>query len=194
MEDSRMNVTWSKTQAEHGFDQLGDWRRGLIHADVMVVSWWDRDCCRAVRSISMAGRKDLPGRRTQDLPSKVSGDSMTLRLAQKAGREGKHLRDFTWRRYWWDTSAKQPLLHYIPSYREPEWDLLLKALWWIRVVCLLGGFAKTDTLAKQLRVSKPKLAPFTSNQSYIDLLQWNSWFRNQNSSLVKSIFQGLDHL
>lgn len=61
----------------------------------MVVSWWDRDCCRAVRSISMAGWKDLPGRRTQDLPSKVSGDSMTLRLAQKAGREGKYLRDFT---------------------------------------------------------------------------------------------------
>lgn len=48
-------------------------------------------------------------------------------------------------------------------------------LFWIQAVFLLGGFAKTDTLAKQLRLSEPKSSPFTSSQSYTDLHQRNSW-------------------
>lgn len=41
---------------------------------------------------------------------------------------------------------------------------------------------------------KARLILFDLNQSYNDLHQKNSWFWNQNSSLVKGIFQGLNHL
>lgn len=92
---SKINVTWSKKQAKHRFGKPGGRRRGFIHTDGMAVSWWDKDRCWAVRSISAVGRKDLPGRKAQVLPGKAIADSVALRWhagkagkAQRAGREG----------------------------------------------------------------------------------------------------------
>lgn len=97
---SKINVDLVQETSKAQVWQARSQRRGFIHTDDIVMSWWDKDRCWDVRSISAVGRKVLPGRKAQVVPGKATANDVTLWLAHLE-RTDKFLRDLTSRRYWW---------------------------------------------------------------------------------------------
>lgn len=91
------------------------------------------------------------------------------------------------------TSAKHSQLLYVPS--AGSWNQTYCPKHSLACITRVsaGRFCRNRYTGTELRLSKPK-SPFTSNPSHTNMHQRNSWLWNQNSSLVKGIFQGLNHL
>lgn len=98
----------------------------------------------------------------------------------------------------------KPCADTVTSAKHSQLLYVLSAVSWNQIYCLKHSlvyitcvsawrFCQNRYTGKELRSSKPK-SPFTSNQSPTNMHQRNSWLWNQNSSLVKGIFQGLNHL